>query len=47
MHLDKLYTPGTNRHCTDILCCRKYTGFPSNEDDKAGEWGSYKCDSRA
>ncbi|CAG9764587.1 unnamed protein product [Ceutorhynchus assimilis] len=43
VHLDPLYSPGSNAKCSEPLCCD--SGVPANPEDAAGYWGDYKvCD---
>ena len=43
-HLDLYYQEGSNKNCGSYLCCRAEGGYPSDEADQAGFWGSYECD---
>ncbi|KAH1020512.1 hypothetical protein HUJ04_010157 [Dendroctonus ponderosae] len=43
VHLDPLYSPGSNSKCSEPLCCE--SGTPANAEDAAGYWGDYAvCD---
>lgn len=44
MHIDYQYTPGADKNCNNLLCCRQQDGFPTEPERKASEWGEYKCD---
>lgn len=44
-HFDPHYTPGSDTHCDEQICCRGDQGFPNNTLDAAGFWGDYRvCD---
>lgn len=44
LHLDYDYTPGMDADCGKPLCCRSDSGFPTNDKNRAGKWGDYRCD---
>lgn len=44
VHMDYDYKVGANWNCEKIVCCREDSGEPQNEEEKAGFWGSEKCD---
>lgn len=45
IHTDLLYKEGTKATCDEPLCCREDVGKPSDDEYKAGYWGSAKvCD---
>ncbi|CAB3360244.1 Hypothetical predicted protein [Cloeon dipterum] len=45
LHVDPLYSPGSNAQCDEPMCCHKDQGEPKEESDKAGYWGDYRnCD---
>jgi len=44
IHVDLNYTEGMNANCGDPICCRQANGYPKNQKDAAGKYGSYTCD---
>ncbi|KAI1286851.1 Sphingomyelin phosphodiesterase [Halotydeus destructor] len=45
IHLDKLYTPGSNAECDEPLCCRAMADEGSAPSSRAGSWADYRqCD---
>lgn len=42
--MDLDYTEGAAKSCRDILCCRAKDGFPVDEAQRAGKYGTYGCD---
>lgn len=45
-HFDPYYTPGSDAHCEEGICCRRDQGFPNDPGNAAGFWGDYRaCDS--
>lgn len=44
LHLNFDYTPGTSNNCGRIACCNSKSGIPLKEEEKAGKWGDYHCD---
>ena len=43
-HIDFEYMVGSDKECNTYLCCREENGFPTEIDQRAGEWGAYLCD---
>jgi sphingomyelin phosphodiesterase len=43
IHLDELYTTGSNTQCGEPLCCRAANG-PGSGNNSAGLYGDYNCD---
>lgn len=44
LHVDYDYATGKSNTCTDQTCCRKDSGEPKDDSQKAGRWGDFKCD---
>lgn len=45
IHLDSMYTPGSNAECNEPLCCRANDGKPDPGTSGAGQFGDYRdCD---
>ncbi|KAF4984349.1 hypothetical protein FZEAL_460 [Fusarium zealandicum] len=49
IHIDQLYTEGSNAKCRKPICCRPYAegDEPGNTDSPAGPYGEHTCDSPA
>ncbi|KAI8657644.1 Sphingomyelin phosphodiesterase [Fusarium keratoplasticum] len=49
IHVDQMYTEGSNSECRKPICCRPYTegDEPGNTDSPAGPYGEHTCDSPA
>ncbi|KAJ3531745.1 hypothetical protein NM208_g8745 [Fusarium decemcellulare] len=49
IHIDQLYTEGSNAKCNKPICCRSYTegDEPGKTDSPAGPYGEHTCDSPA
>ena len=45
IHIDFTYTEGANANCDGITCCQERNGMATKDSDKAGAWGSPRCDS--
>ncbi|XP_064100938.1 sphingomyelin phosphodiesterase-like [Macrobrachium nipponense] len=43
MHMDPLYSPGSNADCVEqLLCCREESGVPVGPEAEAWFWGDYR-----
>jgi hypothetical protein len=40
-HVDFQYTVGADKNCNNYLCCRPDSGFPTEFERMASEWGEY------
>ncbi|KAM5342427.1 hypothetical protein ACJ41O_013393 [Fusarium nematophilum] len=49
IHVDQLYTEGSNADCKKPICCRPYTegDEPGKTDSPAGPYGEHTCDTPA
>ncbi|KAF5017208.1 hypothetical protein F66182_10888, partial [Fusarium sp. NRRL 66182] len=47
IHVDQLYTEGSNAECNKPICCRPFTegDEPGRADSPAGPYGEHTCDS--
>ena len=43
-HYDDKYAVGSDNQCDIYMCCRSENGYPTEPSWKAGEWGSFMCD---
>lgn len=45
-HFDLHYAVGSQKKCNldNVLCCRAFLGFPSDQTQQARETGEYLCD---
>lgn len=44
IHMDPYYVAGSNKSCTDVICCRASDGFPTDPAEQAAPLGTFGCD---
>lgn len=45
LHFNLNYQEGSSNTCDSLVCCTSSSGEPKNDEQTAGKWGDYNCDS--